>query len=272
MGAVVDRMMVNMSQVEQLEAVGQLKLTGTSDTAVFNGLKELATDFTAKIDLADLDNLRFSLLLNLSGQAPEGSTKIGAELRGLPDYTYFRIQEAQTPSDVPLSLTPDARWYKVKNPEPSTGDVLGGGGRLTNEDGLKIRELIKTTKLFTVQTILGDETIKGVRSYHLAALIDRDALSNLLDAIQAVTNERVKLDRSAALKLATDYTYDLWISKRDCHLVKLTAHGNLAAAGQSESVIEVFLSRFDSPISVAAPSEVKEFNLNDLLKSPLGQL
>jgi len=272
MGTVVNRMMVSMSQVKQLEAVGQLKLAGTSDTAVFGGLKELMAEFTAKADIANLDNLKFSLLFNLSGQAAEGNTKIAAEVRGLSDYTYFRIQEATTPSSVPLSLTSDARWYKVKNPETSTSNILGGGTRLTNDDGLKIRDLIKNAQLFTVQTVLGDETIKGVRSYHVAALIDQGALANLLTAIQAATNGRVKLDSVSTTKLATDYTYDLWISKRDYRLVKLVAHGNLAAAGQSESIVEVVLSRFDNPVSVAAPSEVKEFNLNDLLKSPLGQL
>lgn len=270
-GDVVDRMMANLSQVQQLDAAGQLKLAGTSDTSVFNGLKELVADFTARIDLADLDNLKFSLMLNLSGQAPEGGTTIGAEIRGLPEYTYFRIQEAKTPSSTPLSLTPDARWYKVKNPENSSGNVLGGGSRLTNEDGLKIRELLKAAKLFTVQTVLADETIKGVRSYHLAALIDRDTLNNLIADIETATNERVKLNRETVLKLATDYTYDLWISKRDYHLVKLIARGNLAPAGQSESVLEVLLSRFDSPVSVVAPSEVKEFSIDSLLKSSLGQ-
>ncbi|MFA5270159.1 MAG: hypothetical protein WC400_00885 [Patescibacteria group bacterium] len=272
MGVIVDRMMVSMSEVNQLEAAGQLKLAGASDTAIFNGLKELVADFTAKVDLSNLDNLKFSLLFDLSGQAPDGNTKISAELRGLPEYTYFRVQESNVPSSASLSLTPDARWYKVKNPEATVGNILGGGGRLTNEDGIKIRELLKTAQLFTVQTVLGDETIKSVRCYHLAVLIDRDALGSLLDAVQAVTNERVKFDRSAALKLATDYTYDLWISKRDYHLAKLVARGNLSTAGQSESALDITFSRLNSPVSVAAPSEVKEFNLSDLLQSSLGQL
>lgn len=265
-------MMESLSQIKQVEATGQLKLSGNSDTDIFNGLKELIANFTAKVNLVNLDGLKFSLALNLSGQAPEGTTKIGAEIRGLPDYTYFRIQEANTPDGSLLSLAPDARWYKVKNPESNTGNILGGGGRLTSDDGLKIRELIKSAKLFTIQTILGDETIKGVRSYHLAALIDQTALLNLVDAVKSVTHNRVALDRSKALLLATDYTYDLWISKRDYRLVKLIAHGNLAAAGRSESVLEVFLSNFNSPINVVSPSEVREFNLNDLLKAPLNPL
>ncbi|OGB74792.1 hypothetical protein A2810_00565 [candidate division Kazan bacterium RIFCSPHIGHO2_01_FULL_49_10] len=272
LGVAVDRMMEKLSEVKQVEAVGQLKLVGESETAIFNGLKELVADFTAKADFANLDKLRFSLTLNLSGQAPEGATKIGAEIRGLPDYTYFRVKEANAPSGSPLSITSDARWYKVKNPEVSSGNVLGGGNRLTNEDGIKIRELIRSAKLFTVQTVLSDEVIKGVRSYHLAALIDQSALSDLLDAIQLVTGERVVLDRAKLMRLASDYTYDLYISRRDYHLVKLIAHGNLSTAGQSESVLEILFSRFDSPVGVVAPSEVKEFNINDLLKSPLGQL
>lgn len=272
MGVIVDRMMVKLSETKQTEATGQLKLAGASDTAVFDGLKELTANFTAKVDLSDFDELRFSLALDLMGQAPEGVTQIGAEVRGLPDYTYFRVKEANTPTTSPLSITPDARWYKVKNPEVNGGNVLGGGNRLTNEDGLKIRALIKSAKLFTVQTVLADEVIKGVRSYHLAALIDQTAFSDLLNAIQSATNDRVTLDRSQIMKLSTNYTYDLWISKRDYRLVKLVAQGNLSAAGQSESMLEILFSRFDSPVGVVAPSEVKEFNINDLLKSPLGQM
>lgn len=270
---VLEQMMVGMSEVKQFDAVGQLKLSGNSETALFNGLKQLAAAFNGRIDLANLDALKFSFQLDLSGTGAEGDTRIAAEIRGLPDYTYFRVSEANTPANLPLTLKPDARWYKVRNvTEQATGEVLGGGWRLTNPEGAKLREAVKGLKLFTVQTVLGEETIKGTRCYHFAALIDQAAWGSLLDNLSNVTNGQLKFDRSAAMRLATDYTYDLWIGKRDHRLAKLIARGNLAPAGQSESALEVNLSRFNSPVSVVAPSEVKEFTLDSLLQSPLGQL
>ena len=271
---VLERMAVAMSQVKQVSVDGQIKLSGNSDTAIFNGLQSLSALFSGRLDISSPSALRYLITLNLAGQGAEGNTKIGAEIRGLPDYTYFRVQEAQVPAGLPISLTPDNRWYKVKNPEPGAaeGNVLGGSNRLTDAEGLQLRALVSGSRLFTVQTVLGDETIKGVRAYHFAALVDATALANLLDGIQAATNGKIKPNRESALKLAKDYTYDLWVSKNDYHLIKLVARGNLSPAGQSESMIELGLSRFDSPVSIVAPSEVKEFSLESLLKSPLGQL
>lgn len=271
---VLARMAESMSQVKQVVIEGQLKLSGNSDTAIFNSLQTLSAVFTGRVDINDPGALRYLIQLDLSGQGAEGSTKIGAEIRGLPDYTYFQVQEAKVPSSLPVSLTPDKRWYKVKNPEegPAGGNILGGGNRLTNAEGLQLRSLINNSRLFTAQTVLADETIKGVRTNHFAAMIDKTALANLLDGVQTATNGKIKPNREAALKLATDYTYDLWISRSDHRLIKLVAQGNLSPVGQSESMIELNFSRFDSPVSVAAPSEVKEFTLESLLKSPLGQL
>jgi hypothetical protein len=270
--AILERMTEAMSQVNQVEVTGQLKLAGTSDTAVLNGLRELTADFSGKIDIADLDKLAYTLNLDLTGQGAEGNTQISTEVRGMPDYTYFRIKSASTPPNLPWSLTPDNRWYKVKNPDDSAGNVLGGGRRLTNAEGLQIRELIKNSHLFLVQTVLSPETVKGVRTHHLAVMLDRGAWGNWLDALAAITNDQLKPNREGALKLADNYTYDLWISQRDYHLVKLVARGNLSSAGQSELVLELNLSRFDSPVSVAVPSEVKEFTIESLLQSPLGNL
>jgi len=270
--AILERMAEVMSQVNQVEVTGQLKLTGTSDTAVLNGLRELTADFSGKIDIANLDKLAYTLNLDLTGQGAEGDTQISAEVRGMPDYTYFRIKSASTPPNLPWSLTPDNRWYKVKNPDNSAGDVLGGGRRLTNAEGLQIRELIKNSRLFLVQTVLSPETVKGIRTYHLAVMLDRGAWGDWLDLLAAVTNDQLKPNREGALKLADNYTYDLWISQRDYHLIKLVAQGNLSPAGRSESVLELNLSRFDSPVSVAVPSEVKEFTIESLLQSPLGNL
>lgn len=270
--AALERMAEAMSQVNQVEMAGQLQLAGTTETAIFNGLRDLAADFTGKIDVANLDALYYTLDLTLTGQGEEGNTKVGGELRGLPDYTYFRVREAVTPPNSPLALTADDRWYKIKNPDDGAGDVLGSGRRLTEAEGLRIRELIKSSRLFSAQTVLSPETVKGARTYHFTAVLERGALSSWLDALQIILGDKLKFDREAMMKLADNYTYDLWISQRDYRLVKIIARENFSADGKPQATLELDLFHFDSPVNIAVPSEVQEFTLESLLRSPLGQL
>lgn len=266
------QMQTAMSQINQVGFVGSLQYAGAPNSSLFNGLQELVANFNGQVDLAQIDQLRYALTLDLAGQSAEGDTQLAAELRGLPDYTYLRLSQAKLPDNLPLAVSADSRWYKIKNDPSATGDILGGSQRLTAGEVAAVRELVNHSQLFVAQTTLPDTTIKGVRTYHLAALIDQSALASFLDQLASVTNRKLQIDRTTALQLATNYTYDLWISQRDYRLVQLLAQSNTAiSAGLNTTVLELSLNRFNLPLNIVPPSEVREFSLESLLRSSMGE-
>lgn len=264
-----------MSMVKQFEFAGQFSLTGTSGHPVFEGLGDLNISFDGRANLSSLDSFSYLINLLVYGMSGNGSTQIGAEVRSFSDYNYFKITDIVMPLGLPFSLTTDNQWYKIRRSENGNADVLGANPRLITAAELEqIRALISHSRLFLADQRMPDETVNGVRSYHLRVIVDRFALDDFLDQLNQVTHGKLKLDKSVWMRIVDGYSYHLWITKRDYQLTKLEVQDAYVDESDQEIAfsVKLNLTQFDVPVNITRPSEVMEFSLPRLFGLPLGSL
>lgn len=269
------QMMKFFSGIKQASFTGQFNLVGASRLAVFNGLNDLSIGATGRIDLANIDNFRYIANLNVSGKGVEGSTRIGAELRSLSDYNYFKVTDISMPLGLPFSLATDDKWYKIKKSDLAEGNTLGGSNKSLSDDEItKIRELTATANLFTVTQILPEEVVNNLTTYHFKAKINSNGLRNFLEGLEKVTNSQVSLDIPYLVKLGEGSSFDLWIAKKNSSPVKLKIISlNNVASNLPNFKLDLNLSQFNSPVDIKPPTTViSDFNLEKFFGISLNNL
>jgi hypothetical protein len=272
---ILAQMMKFCSEIKQTSFTGQFNLVGASPVGIFNGLNDLSINATGRVDLASIDSFRYSANLNVSGRSAEGSTKIGAEIRSLPDYSYFKVTDISMPLGLPFSLATDDKWYKIKKSNLAEGNTLGASNKsLSDSEIIKIRELTTTANLFTVTQVLPEEVVNNLTTYHFKAKINPDDLSNFFEGLTEITDSKVSLDIPYLVKLGEGSSFDLWVAKKNFSLVKLKIMSlNNAEADLPNFKLDLNFSKFNSPVDVKPPATVtSDFSLEKFFGISLNNL
>lgn len=273
--ATLVQMMKFCSDIKQANFAGKFNLVGASRLAAFNGLNDLSIDAIGRFDLANISNFRYSVNLNVSGNGAEGSTRIGAELRSLPDYNYFKVTDISMPLGLPFSLKTDDKWYKIKKSNLVQENILGATNKLLHDNEItKIRELVATANLFIPTQILPEEVVNNFTSYHFKAKINSDVLRNLLKDIEKIANDKLSFDISYLVKLGENNSFDLWIAKKNFSLIKLKVVSlNNIATDLPNFKLELNLSQFNSPVEIKPPATAtSDFSLEKFFGISLNNL
>lgn len=273
--ATIEQMMKFCSDLKQISFAGQFNLVGASHFAAFNGLNDLDVDASGKVDLTNANNFKYSANLNVSGKSAEGSTRIGAEVRSLPDYNYFKVTDISVPLGLPFSLAADDKWYKIKKSALAEENTLGGNAKSLNDNEIaKIRNLIASANLFVTTQILPEEVVNNFTSYHFEAKINPAGLGSFLENLTAITHDKTTINIPYLVKLAESSSYDLWITKKNFGLVKLKITSlNNNEADLPNFKLELNLSQFNSPVEVKLPAAVtSDFSLEKFFGISLNNL
>ena len=268
-------MMKFSSEIKQVNFAGQFSLVGASRSVAFNGLNDLSVDAVGQIDLTSADDLRYSANLNVSGTSAEGSTRIGAELRSLSEYSYFKVTDISMPLGLPFSLAADDKWYKIKKSGLTGENTLGGSNKpISDSEMVKIRELVTEANLFTVTQILPEEVINNFTSYHFKAKINTPGLRTFLEGLAKTTNNRISIDIPYLIRLGEDSSFDLWITKKNFSLAKLKITSlNNTEVDLPNFKFELNLSQFNLPIDIKPPAVVtSDFSLEKFFGVSLNNL
>lgn len=268
---VLNNMHKSMSVVEQFEFSANVDLSGHSQREVLEGLTQLDLSVDGKINLTSLTDLQYLINLMINGQSDDGATRIGAEVKSFADYNYFRITDISLPLSLPFSLIADDHWYKVKKSSNSNSNVLGATTSITNDEFNEIRSLISNSSLFFIQQSLPDQTINGVRSYHLQATINEPSWNEFLTQLNSIIGNGSRVDIESLIQSLRKYTYDLWITRSDYRLTRIATKGIYPDASGNEInfEIEINLVNFGTPVSITRPSKIQEFKLDNLFGLPL---
>lgn len=268
---VLEKMTKAMSQIEQMEFAGDFQLAGKSNLALLQGLNDLLISGSGKINLSDIKDLRYLLNVTISGMSSEGKTEIGAELRSFPDLNYFRLTDIAVPLGLPFSLSADNKWYKIKSNATDQNNILGGTTPLSNDQVVQMRQLIARSKLFNVVQKFPDETVAGVRTYHWQIAIAEVALRQLIDNWVNVTDSQDQINHQKLSVMLSDYNYEVWISKRDYHIVKAVVKGWYDSTDRQrvDFLVNISLNGFNTRQDISRPTNnAEDFNLRQLLGLP----
>ncbi|MBU1092240.1 hypothetical protein KJ836_01015 [Patescibacteria group bacterium] len=272
---ILEKMTKAMSQIEQMEFAGDFKLTGKSNLALLQGLNDLLVSGSGKINLLDIKDLRYLLNVTISGMSSEGKTEIGAELRSFPDLNYFRLTDIAVPLGLPFSLSADNKWYKIKSNNTDQNNILGATSPLNNDQVVQIRQLIAQSKLFNVVQKFPDETVFGTRTYHWQISFEETALRQLVNSWINITGNQDQVNSQKLSAMLSDYNYEVWINKRDYHIIKATVNGwyDNEENQQVDFLVNISLSGFNTRQDISRPTNnAEEFNLRQLLGLPSGTL
>lgn len=263
------------SNIKQANFAGQFNLVGASRSAIFNGLNDLTIGATGRIDLSSMENFRYLANLNVTGKGVEGSTKIGAELRSLPDYNYFKVTDISMPLGLPFSLATDDKWYKVKKSTLTAENTLGANNKsLSDAEMAKIRELVASANIFVVTQVLPEEVVNNLTVYHFKSKINPDGLRKFLNDIIQATNSKLSFDVPYTVRLGEGSSFDLWVAKKNSSLVKIKVMSlNNTENDLPNFKLDINFSQFNAPVEVKAPSTaVNDFSLEKFFGISLNNL
>ena len=268
---VLNNMHKSMSVVEQFEFSSSVGLSGYSQEEILEGLTQLDLSVSGKIRMASLTDLQYLIDLMVNGKSDDGVTRIGAEVKSFSDYNYFRMTDISLPLGLPFSLIADDQWYKIKKSFDSDSNVLGTTRSITDDEFNEIRTLVNNSSLFSIQQLLPDQTINGVRSYHLQVTINESSWNEFLTQLNSIIDNGARIDTKSLTQLLGKYTYDVWITRQDFKLTKIATTGVYLDASDNaiDFEIEVNLTNFDTPVNITRPGEVQEFKLDNLFGLPL---
>lgn len=268
---VLDNMHKSMSVVEQFEFSGNIDLSGDLQEEILNGLTQLVVSIDGKIKMASLADLQYLISLMVDGQGSDGATRIGAEVKSFSDYNYFRMIDISLPLGLPFSLIADDQWYKVKKSYNDDPNVLGATRSITNVEFNQIKNLISNNSLFSIKQSLPEQTVNGVRSHHLLVTINESSWNELLSQLNSSISNGSKINTRQLIQLLGEYEYDLWITRQDHKLTRIATKGVYINDNDNliNFEIEINLTGFNVPVEIVRPSEVHEYQLDNLFGLPL---
>ena len=267
---ILNNMHRSMSTMEQFEFSSSINLSGYSQE-ILEGLTQLDLSVNGRIKMTSLTDLQYLISLMINGQSNDGATRIGAEVKSFSDYNYFRMTDISLPLGLPFSLIADDQWYKVKKSSSDDSNVLGTTRSITDNEFNKIRTLISNSSLFSTQQLLPDQTVNGVRSYHLQVTINESSWNKFLSQLDGIVDDGLRADTKQLTQLLNKYNYDLWITRQDFKLTKIVTKGVYPGTNDDmiDFEIEINLTGFNTPVDIVRPSEVQEFKLDNLFGLPL---
>lgn len=269
---VLNNMMEFSSGLKQVEFNGKFDLSGDLQSKLLSGLKNLSVASVGRIDFSSANDFRYGINLIMNGQGSDGNTRIGVEVRGLPEYNYFKLTDIIMPLGLPFSLSADNKWYKVKKAALSNESVLGRDSQPLQEAEIKqIRNLVKSNLAFIDPQSLPDAVVNNLTTYHIKAKIDPLVFADFLSQLAQIIS--YNFDQAAVVSWANESNYEFWVTKRGFNLVRLKIDHPKTSTNPSNFTIDLQLTKLNLPINIETPSEsVPDFNLDKFLGLPLNQL
>lgn len=287
---VVGEMFVAMQSVTSasVEATLQGAGTGVSKSPIYatNGDDRAAKDYTMAIvtnfqfdDPVELFSGTLSLTASVEG---DPVTTLTSEVRSVDGADYVRLSALTTPV-VPEALQSSVtrglnRWIVIDKNEIAKSLKLDkflaqletAGNATSTNAAVQVAINTYLPQAITITDELPIERMNGASAYHYAYALNKNAVGEMLNAIEAATGGEDELTEIRTfLGESSDVTGEMWIGKSDAMLYKLTVNTTLKGTPQFAIALTVTLSEYGATFTVDAPESPTP--IEDLLLEMLEQ-
>jgi hypothetical protein len=300
---IVEKMVANLMAIKTLEYQGEIKIEAIIPDHLMTisepvqpvqktFIKEptnLFINFSGKSDIADLNNPKISLSINLKSDAlktliesAEKEVTAGLDYIFLNKIHYIRFTTLPNLGFIDLGFLSN-QWIKIdiEAIQKNFGDMIPLDEKIKNvqeqtnltADKLdKLKQIIKETKAIKLTKKLGSEKIEGVNTWHYKFSFDKDAVKKLIMNFveildnKALSNEDIgKLDEG--LQSLDNFNGEIWIGKKDYLPYKIFFETEIKDSNQpdlSGKIAITFLAKnYNKPIQINAPSQTK--NIEEIM-------
>lgn len=245
---------------EQLKAIAKSPVTVTGQGKVSN----------------DPQKADMTISANFAGQAID----VGLRMDGDSIWVQFMGTWYVVPEDMLSSMT-------GASPAPSASPTAALTQQLMDQiKGLGVDPSTWSKEL----TLVGEESVNGVDTYHIAQTLDVDKmvtdLVKVMGSVSSLTGSTTAPDAEETQKTATmlkesltDLTVDYWYAKDTSYLSKIVVGADLDFTAQADAQAEgvdsmtfdftLGMSDFDKAVTVEAPADAQPFEqlMNALMSS-----
>ncbi len=162
----------------------------------------------------------------------------------------------------PLIESLNDQWIEVSESILQDGAGVPDTGSLTDADRTKLAELYDQHTFLTVREKLADEEIKGDKSYHYKAGIDKEKLKSFVSAVKDARIESLKLEEKEVREFnelvdKADFNalgFEVWVSK-DSKMIRQVAVKYEKDGDKLD--VRVTIDSYNEEVKVEKPAEAK---------------
>ncbi len=278
---VMQRMSEKMSEIKSLEYIGEIKTEFKISDQAMSSLgiepgeqsKNVTINFSGASDVNDLNNPKAIFRFDI--EANELDQSFGMEIRTIGKTFYLNLASLPDLGFIDLNFLKD-QWIKFNIEEiaeqfesEELEEELEIEEELSPEQIEQLREVVAQIKIFEITEKLSNEKIEEVNSRHYKYTIIKDNLVQFITEINKITEseplsgEELK-EFEESLASIESIEGEIWISKKDSFLQKITFNVNIKETEQTKAEGRIAASlqfkNHNKPIQIEAPSPVKTFN------------
>ncbi len=249
--------------------------------------KKVKVDVTlaGSADIKDLQDPKFNLKFDASGNADATTAAAAAEIRLNKENLFFTLSKLEQKGGGDFAKdfvdTYVGKWWKIAVPPEALKEVAAalpaGGQQSLTPEQQKMKELFESTQFFKDIKYVGAENVKNVPSYHYTVALDKDALTTFVvkaTELQGKTlTDSDKADMQKGMK-EFDFTGDAWVTQEGSVLhqisgnLKLTPSETTSPSGTI--AVRATLWDLNKAVTVEAPANAQDFPAEALLNAVMG--
>lgn len=262
---VLQKMVLNISEVETFEYSGDIKAVGDvnevlgEDASIVSsmsadGVSSSTFNFNGKADISDLKQPKVLFSFDLSSDILGEQTNLGLELRFIEKKAYIHLRDVGQLLDIFGLSSLNGQWVHID----ATSSLEEKSISFDTSDLLK-----KGPEIVMITDTLEAQDIDGVNTFHYSYEINKDALKQYLKDLASANEGSVQdlTDIDHSFEKIEYINGEIWIGKKDSFPYKLTL--NLKAkdiedtSSSQELNLTIYLKNFNMPVQIDIPSESK---------------
>jgi hypothetical protein len=274
----IQNMIKQMSQLEgynmdiKLSVNGQFpQLTSLdSTTGLYPGA--IIALFSGDVDLSDEKSLNYQMAGEIKYRLETSEIVFKGDLVSKDNVFYVKFSDVPDLKIADLSAMVGS-WYKFDL------NSLGVGNQLApkpSKDDLqkakKLKKLFGKTNFLEIVKDNGIDEIDGVRVHHYDVKVDREGMEEFFEQASQISEGRSLTDlekQEIAKTMQTLGMFDgsVWIGEKDNYLYRIELAGEQKTEDKGMRRYDIVLKfrDFDKKVSVNTPTDVKQFNMMELL-------
>lgn len=232
-------------------------------------------------DLKDVKDPRLTVKLDGSLDSDGQAGSANLDFRFGKDAVYFNLMKlsmgaTELPPEITTLLN---KWWKYAIPKEAMDQIstslpaLGKADADLTPQGKQFKQLFQDANFFSQSALVGTEDVKGEKSYHYSATVDKTGVLNFLKGASQIQDGNTITPEefaTAEKSLANvDIKSDVWVGATSGILNKVVATLTMKDSGDGTSgVININLAigDFNKAVAIEGPAGAEDFPLEQVLQ------
>ncbi|PLX28747.1 hypothetical protein C0581_01130 [Candidatus Parcubacteria bacterium] len=219
-----------------------------------------------------------SLDISLDYESGEDVGSLQTAIRMLEKATYFKTSEinVEVPGDMKVMV--DAvkgalsdKW--VKNEREEVLDEVEVEGSMEKEmtPGEEIENILEDKPLFLFGKEISSEKIHGVRTSHISAKLNPEALNAIMLENKEFVDDAAKSKTEKMIEQLVSLDIGLWIGKSDALLYKLDVNGPIVSEAEGiDGMVNASMELYDHNKSVEVEEPETSVTVEEVMQQVMG--